>query len=89
MTASTLLLEALWPLLVFGIPLALFAGIGRSSSPARERAPISRWAWADLYGNVREGLRVSSQHSALSRLVEDTPAPTTPGPGNPPPLDSH
>lgn len=84
MTASTLLLEALCPLLVFGIPLALFAGIGRSSSPARERTPISRWAWTDLYSNVRQGLHVSSQHSALSQLMDDTPAPTTPGPANPP-----
>ena len=89
MTASTLLLDLLWPLLVFGIPVAVFAGIGRSSWPVRERTPISRWAWTDLYGNFRQGLHVSSQHSTLSRLMEDAPAPTTPGPANPPQPDSH
>jgi hypothetical protein len=88
MTTSILLLDLLRALLVFGVPVTVFAGIGRISWPVRERTPISGWAWTDLYGNFRWGLHVSSQHSALGRLMEDTPAPTAPGPASPPPPGS-
>lgn len=89
MTSSTLLLDLLYPLVVFGIPVAVFTGIGRSSRPAHERKTITRWAWTDLYRDFRQGLRVSSANSPLAKLMEDTSAPTTRNQAAPPQPDAH
>lgn len=84
MTLSTLLLDLLYPLVVFGIPVAVFIGIGRRSRPAHERTMITRWAWTDLYHDFRQGLRVSSANSPLAELMEDTSASTTRSQAAPP-----
>lgn len=84
MTSSTLLLDLLYPLVVFGIPVAVFIGIGRSSRPAHERTMITRWAWTDLYHDFRQGLRVSSANFPLTKLMENTATPTTQNQAAPP-----
>ncbi|MFF0991541.1 hypothetical protein [Kocuria nitroreducens] len=89
MTASTLLAELLWPLFVFGAPVAVFTGIGRASRPARERTPLTRWGWRDLYSNFRRGLRISSENTLLGRLISDDCAPMTQGPTEPPRSATH
>lgn len=89
MTSSTLLLDLLSPLVVFGIPVALFTGIGRSSCPADERKTITGWAWTDLYSDLHQGLRVSCANSPLAKLMEDTSAPTTRSQAAPPQPGPH
>lgn len=84
MTLSTLLADLLWPLLILGVPLALFAAIGTASWPARERTPLTQWGWTDLYGNARRELHISSKNTLLGRLVNDTVAPEIQHPTHPP-----
>lgn len=75
MPTSTLFLDVLWPLLIFGIPVAAFIGVGRISCPERERIPITEWNHSDLYGNFKQGLRVCSQNSFLARAMQENPGP--------------
>lgn len=84
MTFSALLTDLLWPLVVFGVPLVLFAAIGRASWPVRERTPLSRWGWADVYSNFRRGLRISAENTPLGRLMDDTVEPRPQDPDHPP-----
>lgn len=83
----TFLLGALSLLLVAAATVAVFAGIGRATVPARERAPITRWGWRDLYGNAAQGLRVCSDDSPLANLMRQTPPGTTEEHPDPPGRD--
>lgn len=89
MTTTALLAYLLWPLLVFGIPVAVFTSIGHTSWPRNERTPITQWSWTDLYSNFHRGLRLSSENSRLSQLINDAPAPTPQDSTNPPHPASH
>lgn len=76
-------------MLVFGAPVAVFTGIGRASWPARERTPPTQWGWRDLYGNLRQGLLITSQHTLLGELTDDASDPATRTSAQQPRSDTH
>lgn len=80
----TFLFGALSLLLVVAATAAVFAGIGRATVPARERTPVSRWGWRDVYGNVAQGLRACSEDSPLATLMRETPPGNAEGHTDPP-----
>lgn len=51
--------------------IAAFAGVGRLSIPARERAPILSWRFHDVYFNVRRGLSVLSTFGPRCPFIDD------------------
>ncbi|WP_309072143.1 hypothetical protein [Arthrobacter sp.] len=59
-------------LVILGVPLALFAYIGRTSVPASERIPLSSWRLPDLARNVWIGLIVCAVETPLDRTMEET-----------------
>lgn len=58
-------------LVIFGLTLALFAHIGRTSVPAPERLPISSWRLSDLARNAWLGLVVCAVDTPLDRTMEE------------------
>lgn len=83
----TFLFGLLSLLLVAAVTAAVLAGIGRAAVPARERTPVGRWGWRDLYGNAAQGLRVCSDDSPLAHLMRETPPGTTEEHPDPPGRD--
>jgi hypothetical protein len=83
----TFVFSVLSLLLVVAVTAVLFAGIGRAAVPARERTPVARWGWRDVYGNVAQGLRVCSDDSPLATLMRKTPPGTAEGHTDPPGRD--
>ncbi|WP_218220085.1 hypothetical protein [Nesterenkonia sp. Act20] len=59
---------ALLAVLLFTV--ALFAYIGRTSVPARERIPVIQWSSKDLYRNAWRGLDLCSSRTPLGRMLE-------------------
>lgn len=49
---------------------AVFAYIGRSSVPARERMPVTGWSSKDLLRNVWRGLDLCSANTPLRRVLD-------------------
>ena len=80
----TVLFSVLSLLLVVAATVAVLAGIGRATVPARERSPITRWGWRDLYGNAAQGLRVCSDDSPLATLMRANPPGPAEGHTDPP-----
>lgn len=58
-------------LIIFGVTIALFAHIGRSSVPASERLPLSSWRLSDVARNAWLGLLVCSLQTPLDRTLEE------------------
>ncbi len=52
------------------LTIAVFAYIGRSSVPARERLPVTTWDFKDLFRNVRRGLDLCSARTPLGRVMD-------------------
>lgn len=59
------------------LAVAVFAYIGRSSVPARERMPVTGWSSTDLFRNVWRGLDLCSARTPLRRVL-DGPASQVP-----------
>lgn len=62
---------SLLAVLIFAI--AVFAYIGRTSVPARERIPVTSWSVSDLFRNVWRGIDRCSARSPLRRAMDDPP----------------
>jgi hypothetical protein len=58
-------------LVIFGLTLALFAYIGRTSVPASERLPLSSWRVSDVARNVWLGLIVCAEETPLDHTLEE------------------
>lgn len=58
-------------LVIFGLTLALFAYIGRTSVPVPERLPLSSWRVSDVARNVWLGLVVCAEETPLDRTLEE------------------
>lgn len=56
---------------IFGLTLALFAYIGRTSVPVSERLPLSSWRVSDVARNVWLGLIVCALETPLDRTLEE------------------
>jgi len=65
---------SLLAVLIFTI--AVFAAIGRSSIPSRERIPLTQWNSRDLFRNAWRGLDMCSSRTPLGRML-DGPRDTT------------
>ncbi|MHA7154587.1 hypothetical protein [Arthrobacter sp. TMN-50] len=57
--------------IIFGIPIAAFAYIGRMSVPAVERLPLGSWGIRGLARNLWQGLTICSAETPLARTLND------------------
>lgn len=57
-------------LVILGAVIAVFAFIGRITTPSPERLPFTQWTFLDVCWNFRRGLYICSKDSVLAQLMD-------------------